>query len=281
MYYISDAHLDEILSQDIPYGDLTVELLGIEKRFGTITCWPKADTVICGASLAARLFRKVGLTVDLLVEDGAFVAAGTAFLQARGSAGGIHAVYKTAQNIMEYCSGIATRTAQLVAAVQSAKADCRVVTTRKHFPGTKMLALYAVQVGGGSIHRVGLSESVLIFDQHRAFCPDFLQNLSRLKALDPERKIAVEAGDFNEAVLFARAGADIVQCEKFTPAVFADTVRAVKSECPRVLVSAAGGIRADNAAHYAAAGADFVVTTWPYFGKPADVKMHIEALPTD
>ncbi len=277
MYFISDTFLDSVLSEDIPYGDLTVRLLGIDSKSGTLTCWPKADAVICGAEPAARLFRRLGLEVELSARDGQKLSAGTPFMKVSGPAGAIHASYKTAQNIMEYCSGIATRTARMVEAAARGRRGCRVVTTRKHFPGTKLLSLYAAQCGGAFMHRAGLSESVLVFDQHRTFCPDFEEALGRLRAADPERKIAVEAASLDEALAFARAGADIVQCEKMALEVFAQTVAAVKTLDSRILVSSAGGMNADNAADYAAAGADFLVTTWPYFGRPADVKMHIEA----
>ncbi len=280
MYYIGDAFLETVLKEDAPYGDLTTDLLGIEDAPGSITCWPKADTVICGAELAARLFEKVGLEAERSARDGQRLAARTPFLRARGTAGAIHAVYKTAQNIMEYCSGIATRTAEMKSAAQAVNPNCRIVVTRKHFPGTKTLALYAAHVGGAVAHRTGLSESVLVFDQHRTFCSeDFLERLLRMRRLDPERKIAVEAADAAEAIAFARVGADIIQCEKMPPGLFAETCARIKSECPHALVSAAGGVRADNAAQYAGAGADFLVTTWPYFGRPADIKMHIEGEP--
>ena len=261
------------------YGDLTVDLLEIEDKPGRILCWPKAETVICGADLAARLFKKVGLEVEQCARDGQRLAPKTVFLKAFGSAGRIHAVYKTAQNIMEYCSGIATRTADMIAAAQAVNPKCRVVTTRKHFPGTKVLSLYAVQTAAATEHRTGLSESVLVFDQHRTFCgDDFLQTLAQMRERDPERKIAVEAASFDEALAFAKAGADIIQCEKFSVELFARTASALKEVRPQVLVSAAGGLRADNAADYARAGADFLVTTWPYFGRPYDIKMSIEGL---
>ena len=178
---------------------------------------------------------------------------------------------------MEYCSGISTRARAMVDAAQAVNPACQVVTTRKHFPGTKTLALYAAQAGGALVHRTGLSESILVFDLHRVFTdPALLKDIDALRVRDPERKIAVEAGSLEEALTFARSGADIVQCERFTP----EEVRLLKSallqEKYRTLISAAGGVNAANAADYAAAGADFLVTTAPYFGRPADIKMQIE-----
>lgn len=277
MYFLPDSFLDELLAEDIPYGDLTMRLLGADHRAGRVECFLKADGVVAGAEIAERLFQKVGLATHRTVRDGKVRAAGEVFLTAEGEAGRIHAVYKTAQNVMEYCSGIAQRAHAMVTAAQAVSPRCQVVTTRKHFPGTKCLSLYAAQAGGALVHRTGLSESVLVFDQHRVFCDDFLATLSEMAARDPERKIAVEAGTIDEALAFAEHGAHIVQCEKMPPDVFAELVRAVRTHYPDVLISAAGGVKAENAAAYALAGADFLVTTWPYFGRPADVKMRISA----
>ena len=277
MFFVSDALLDQILADDIPYGDATTALLGIEKVPGIVRCRPKAETTIAGVTLAERLFARVGLQTTRFHEEGDTVAAGTVILEGRGSAGAIHAVYKTAQNILEYASGIATRTHQMVEEARAGNPLCRVAVTRKHFPGTKTLSLYAAMSGGAVAHRMGLSESVLVFDQHRVFIPDFEKRLTEAKKADPERKIAVEAADIREGLAFAAAGADIIQCEKFSVEALSEFVSQAKREFPPLIISAAGGINAANARAYAQTGVDFLVTTWPYFGKPADVKMQILA----
>ena len=124
---------------------------------------------------------------------------------------------------------------------------------------------------------MGLSESVLVFDQHRVFIADFEKRLTEVKKADPERKIAVEAADIHEGLSFAAAGADIIQCEKFSVETLTEFVTQAKREFPQLIISAAGGVNAANARAYAQTGVDFLVTTWPYFGKPADVKMQILA----
>lgn len=276
MFFVSDAFLESILLEDVPYGDATSSLLGIDDVNGMIECFPKADCVVSGVTLAQRLFEKAGLFTERFAEDGEAVCTGSVILKARGQAGAIHAVYKTAQNIMEYCSGISSRAHAMVKAALSGNPRCRVVTTRKHFPGTKTLSLYASQAGGALIHRTGLSESILIFDQHRVFVDEsVVAELGALRDRDPERKICIEAGDPDEAMRFVQAGADIVQCERFAIDSFSEFVLRAKALRPEVLISAAGGIKADNAQAYAAAGADFLVSTWPYFGRPADIKMRI------
>lgn len=277
MFFVSDALLDQILTDDIPYGDATTALLGIEKVPGIVRCRPKAETTIAGVALAERLFTRVGLQTTCFHEEGDTVDAGTVILEGRGPAGAIHAVYKTAQNILEYASGIATRTHQMVQEAKAGNAACRVAVTRKHFPGTKTLSLYAAMAGGAVVHRMGLSESVLVFDQHRVFIPDFEKRLAETKKADPERKIAVEASDAQEGFAFAAAGADIIQCEKFSTEALSEFVSQAKRKFPQLIISAAGGLNAANTRAYAQTSVDFLVTTWPYFGKPADVKMQILA----
>ena len=126
MFFVSDALLDQILTDDIPYGDATTALLGIEKVPGIVRCRPKAETTIAGVALAERLFTRVGLQTTCFHEEGDTVDAGTVILEGRGPAGAIHAVYKTAQNILEYASGIATRTHQMVQEAKAGNAACRV-----------------------------------------------------------------------------------------------------------------------------------------------------------
>lgn len=279
MYFFPEAELEAILSEDIPYGDLTSRLLGLEGARGAVECLFKEEGVLAGAELAERLFLKAGLSVTRTAQDGDVLSAKTVFLRAVGRADRIHAVYKVAQNVMEYASAIATRTRAMVEAAQSVNPDCRVVTTRKHFPGTKRLSLLAVEAGGGLVHRTGLSESILIFDQHRVFSPDFAERLKTLRRLDPERKVAVEVADVEEGVRAADLGADILQCDKMSPEDVGSLVARAKASHSGLIVSAAGGVNAGNAADYARTGADFLVTSWPYFGRPHDVKMRMSASP--
>lgn len=89
----------------------------------------------------------------------------------------------------------------------------------------------------------------------------------------PEKKIAMEANSPEEAVAFARAGVHVIQCERFEPLVLAECVVALHDLSPAIAVAAAGGMNATNAAEYARTGVDILVTSWPYFGRPQDIKV--------
>lgn len=277
MFYIPNSVLESIIAEDIPWNDATTEALSISARPGAISCFPKIDGVVSGIDIAKRMFESVGLNVTHFAKDGAFYAAKTPVLKAVGRADQIHAVYKTAQNIMEYSSGISNRVRQMVEQAASVNPKVKIAVTRKHFPGTKAISLNAALLGGAIVHRAGLSESILVFDQHRVFCTDPADAIKAAKLHEPEKKIAVEVSSAEEGLRFIEAGADIIQCERFSFDDLRSFVTAAKAMRPDIIINAAGGVNASNAKEFAAAGADVLVTSWVYFGKPFDIKMKISA----
>lgn len=276
MIRISQAYVDSLLEGDWQLHDLTTEGMGIENQTGRVTAKPKTAGVVAGLEIAVRLFEAVGLKPKVLARDGDEVGAGEPILIAEGPAGALHAVYKEAQCVLEYATGIARRTRAMTDAARAVSPAVTVACTRKHFPGTKVLSAAGVLAGGGILHRVGVSDSILVFDQHRVLTDDPESAVRRLIAREPERKVAVEVDSPEEGLRWARLGVHIIQCERFAPDVLKAFVREVKAQCPGVVVNAAGGVNGENAAAYAETGADVLVTSWPYFGRPADVKMAFE-----
>jgi molybdenum transport protein len=208
-----------------------------------------------------------------VVPSGTRLAPGAEILSLAGDAAGLHAVWKTAQTLMEYLSGIATCAADIVDAARRANPSAAVVCTRKNFPGTKAAAMKAVLCAGASPHRLSLSETLLVFAEHRAFLPGLgaAETLQRLRRQWPERAVVVEVGDLDEAHHWLAAGVDIVQLEKLPPeAVTALAEQLAESGWPG-RIAAAGGIRPDNAEAYARAGAGILVSSAPYFAPPRDV----------
>jgi molybdenum transport protein len=202
--------------------------------------------------------------------SGSQAAAGDVLLQAQGSAASLHHAWKTAQTLVEWASGLATATAAIVSAANGVAVAC----TRKNVPGTKALSVKAVLSGGGIMHRLGLSETLLVFAEHRLFLSELPeQTITRLRQRQPEKKIVVEVSSVEEALRWAAAGCDVLQLEKFTPDAVAACRLALGSQTHRPLLAAAGGVRADNAAAYVAAGADFLVTSAPYTAPPKDVQV--------
>lgn len=277
-YLIPDTDLERFLEEDLPYGDLTTTLLGIGNDYGEITFSTRQETVICCTEEAGRVFGKCGACVTSSLPSGRRVGAGTVILTAEGTAASLHAGWKVALNLLEYASGIATRTGTIVRRAKEANPSVNVVTTRKSFPGTKKVAIKAIMAGGAFPHRLGLSESVLVFAQHTAFLGGldrFLDTIPALKLQAPEQKLLVEADTAEEALRIAAAGADVVQVDKMPVGELAELVAEIRRCCPNVAISAAGGINADNAAGYAATGIDIIVLSSVYFGKPSDISATI------
>ncbi len=274
IYCLPDSVIESFIEEDIPYGDLTTHLLGIGDQPGRIVFTTREETTICCTEEAARVLQICGAMPSACLPSGAKLAAGSEFLTADGSARSLHAAWKVALNLLEYASGIASRTERIVTAVRGANPSIAVLTTRKSFPGTKKIAIKAISAGGALPHRLGLSESILVFKQHTAFLgglETFAGSIAALRLTARESKIIVEADTVEEALLIARSGADVVQIDKIAPARLADTVTAIRAANPNILISAAGGINEGNAAEYAASGIDIIVLSSVYFGKPADI----------
>lgn len=276
---IADDELRNWLAEDIPYGDLTTHALGIGAREGRIRFAARQPMVAACSEEAARIMALAGARVTLVVASGTALPAGGLILAAEGPAAVLHAGWKVAQTLLETTGGIATAARAIVDAVRAADSQAAVACTRKSLPGTRSLSVKAILCGGAVPHRLGLSETILLFAQHRAFCGDASLSaiIDRLRQSAPEKKIVVEADTLDEARQIADAGADVVQIDKAPPGDVAALRRHCEGQSPRPLVAAAGGINATNAADYARAGADVIVTSAPYAARPLDVEIAMSA----
>ncbi len=276
---IPDTEIDRWLLEDVPFGDLTTHALGIGERLGCMKFQARETLVAAASEEAVRLLVRVGCTVGEVCPSGAKVEAGAQLLVADGSAAALLAGWKVAQTLMEYASGIATVAADIVQAARAVNPKIVVACTRKTFPGAKAISLKAIMAAGAVPHRLGLSETVLVFPEHRVFLngESMISTVTRLKIVCPERKIVVEVNSPDEALLAAQAGADVVQLEKFSPDLVAKVLAQLAITAPDVKIAAAGGVNPANAADYARAGAHILVTSAPYFAPPADIKVIISA----
>lgn len=278
MITLGDAELFRLLDDDVPSDDLTTTALGIGAARARLEFRVRQPMTLCAVEEAARVFTLAGARASIACPTGSALAAGEVLLTAEGSAASLHRAWKTAQVLVEWASGIATAAAAIVAAAGGVPVAC----TRKNVPATKALSVKAVRAGGATMHRLGLSESLLVFAEHRLFLDEEpAVTVARLKHVEPERKVVVEIADVEEFFVWARAGADVLQLEKFSVADVAACRRlasAVPGDTashgfPHVLLAAAGGINAGNAAAYAAAGADLLVTSAPFTAPPRDVQV--------
>lgn len=273
MIVLGDDELGCLLNDDAPYGDLTTTTLGIGAARTRLDFRARQAMTVCAVEEAARIFVLAGATARIVRASGDALAAGDLMLEAEGSATALHRAWKAAQVLVEWASGIATATSAIVAAARGVPVAC----TRKNVPGTKALSIKAVRAGGATMHRLGLSETLLVFAEHRMFLAEApAATVARMKRAEPEKKIVVEVGDIDEARRWGIAGADVLQLEKFSVADVAALVeyrRIASTDFSHVLLAAAGGINAANAGVYADAGADLLVTSAPYTAPPRDVAL--------
>ena len=274
MLALTDAELAQLLRDDVPNGDLTTSALAIGGQTAAIEFQARQPLTACCTEEAVRMFELAGARAERVTPSGSRAAPGTSLLRATGSAAALHAGWKATQILVEWASGIASATAAIVAAA----GDTPVACTRKNAPGTKALSIKAIKAGGATMHRLGLSETLLVFAEHRLFLDEPpADTVARLHRQQPEKKVVVEVATPDEALRWARAGAEVLQLEKFTPEQVAQT-RATMTEFS-VVLAAAGGINAGNAAAYVAAGADLLVTSAPYTAPPRDVQVTFRRLP--
>ncbi len=278
---ITDALLDALLAEDAPLGDLTTMVLGIGGRPGRIRFAARAPMVLCCVEDAERMLIRLGARTRRWRASGEAVDAGEVFLEAEGCAAVLHLAWKTGQNLMEHASGIATSARRIVEAGRAVAPHIAVACTRKSFPGTRAIAAKAVVAGGAQLHRAGLSETLLVFPEHYAFLGGIgglLPILPDLKRRAPEKKLVVETGSVEDAVALARHGAEVIQLERLSPDQSRQVVERTRDLRPPPLIAAAGGVNEQNAGLYADAGCAILVTSAPYFARPADVGVTIESL---
>lgn len=274
---LSDHELQALLTEDVPFGDLTTEALGIAGRAGRIRFEARDPMVVCGTEEAARLFALCGAHSELQAPSGRAAEPGTPLLTATGPAGALHRAWKSAQTLVEWCSGMASSAAAIQAAARRGHPDAIVAGTRKNVPGTRRLAVKAFRAGGAVMHRCGLSETILVFAEHRQFLTDAspATAIANLRRQAPEKRVVVEVHSLDEALDWAEA--DVLQLEKFAPEAVAEVIDALATRGSSALVAAAGGINARNAEDYARAGARLLVTSAPHQAQPRDVQVRFTA----
>lgn len=279
MYCVSKLFLETILKEDVPYLDLTTELLGIGNEIGKISFTARHNMILAGSEEVVYLGEFLNLKTVYAKPSGRMIEKGSNFLALNGPVYQIHSLWKVALNILEYTSGIATYSRELLKEGQQYNKDFFVVSTRKHLPNTKELTLKGVLSGGVYPHRLGLSETILVFDHHRIFLKESLKDkIYYVKKIAPEKKIIIEASTKEEALEFSKMSIDGIQLDKIPIEDLKELVRLIKEYNNNLLLIATGGINIKNIGLYAQAGVDGVVTSSMYFCKPSDIKVDIEPL---
>ena len=241
-------------------GDLTTDAIVPADRRATTLLVARQPGVVAGLDLARLAFQLIDPAIEMRIEhnDGATLAPGDVIAAVSGPARGILTAERVALNFLCRLSGIASATASIVAAIGNHKA--RVVCTRKTTPGLRAIEKYAVRVGGGSNHRFGLDDAVLIKDNHVAVAGSVSEALKRAKgSVGHLVKIELEVDTLDQLKEALDHGVDAVLLDNMAPDVLA---RAVEMVAGRAITEASGRITPATAPQIAATGVDLISIGW-------------------
>ena len=214
----------------------------------------RRDGVIAGLDMARAVLEEVGLTdISLFVKDGDRVSAGKTLMSVRGDTRAILLAERTALNFLGHLSGIATLTSVWVSAV--AGTSCKIRDTRKTTPGMRVLEKYAVRMGGGTNHRMSLSDAALIKDNHIAAAGGVSEAFKKVRAQFPTAEIEIEVDTLDQLAEVLPLKPDLILLDNMSPELCRKAVEAVAGQCK---LEASGGISLDSAKSFAQTGVDYL-----------------------
>lgn len=248
------------LAEDVGTGDVTTLACVPPEARSRALLQAREPMVLAGLDLAIEAFRQLdpNLRTTPRAQDGDDIAAGSTVLEIEGSARGILTAERVALNFCQRLSGVATLTARFVAAVQGTQT--RILDTRKTTPGWRRLEKYAVACGGGTNHRTGLYDLILIKDNHLAALRNAQPNaiaaaVDRARQCWPELRVEVETDTLDQVDQAVAAGANIILLDNMDLATLREAVRRVAG---RARTEASGGVRLDTVRAIAETGVDSI-----------------------
>lgn len=258
------ANLDELirmaLREDIGDGDHSTLACIPSDAEGTAKMVAKQDGVLCGQEVGLRVFQMVDptLKVALLKQDGDSITKGDVVMTVSGHSGSILTAERTALNFMQRMSGIATETRRMVSMLDGLQT--RLLDTRKTTPNMRLLEKYAVACGGGTNHRIGLYDMIMLKDNHIDFAGGIESAIDRtrqyLKEKNKPLKIEIEVRDLDELQrVLDHGGVDRIMLDNFDVPTLREAVRRI-DHCYET--EASGGITDSTLRSYAETGVDFI-----------------------
>ena len=248
------------LDEDLRYGpDITTMATVPADAVATASMVPREPGVIAGVDVALLVLDAVlanGYDVMHRVDDGARLQPGEPLLTVRAETRGLLTAERTMLNLICHLSGIATTTAAWVGAVHGTKAKVR--DTRKTLPGLRALQKYAVRVGGGVNHRLGLGDAALIKDNHVVAAGSVVDALRAVREAAPNLPCEVEVDSLEQLDEVLAEKPELVLLDNFPVWQTQMAVQRRDARAPAVLLESSGGLSLENAAGYAATGVDYL-----------------------
>jgi nicotinate-nucleotide pyrophosphorylase (carboxylating) len=265
------------LAEDIHTGDITTESVVTSSCKGRARIIAKEPMVVAGLHVARQVFLTVdpSLKFTPLAQEGEQVAVGALMAELEGAAASLLTGERVALNFLQRLCGIATVTSHYVEAVKGTGA--RIVDTRKTTPGLRMLEKYAVRVGGGTNHRTGLYDGVLIKENHIAAAGGITEAVRRARQRIPHTiKVEVETETLDEVREAVSVGADIIMLDNMGISAMAEAVALIGG---RALVEASGGMRLEQVRSVAETGVDIIsVGALTHSARAMDISLLMEEL---
>lgn len=255
-----DQLLDLAFAEDLGDGDHTTLSTIPAEAQGRSRLIIKEDGILAGVDIAEKVLHKVDpeINMNIMIQDGAEVKKGDVAFTAEGSIRSLLIAERPMLNIMQRMSGVATMTRRYQDELKGL--HTRVLDTRKTTPGMRMLEKEAVKIGGGTNHRIGLFDMILIKDNHIDFAGGIEKAIDRANAYCKENgkdlKIEVEVRSLDDIrKVLEHGGVDRIMFDNFTPALTREAVELVGG---KVETESSGGITIDNLRQYGEAGVDFI-----------------------
>ena len=242
------------LAEDLGDGDITSELIPASKTIEAIVL-SREEAVVCGVDWVNEVFAQIdsNVSIDWSVEEGMLVNAGTELLKLRGSARSILSGERTALNFLQTLSGTASQTRYFVDLL--AETSVTLLDTRKTLPGLRSAQKYAVKIGGGTNHRLGLFDAFLIKENHIDACGGIPKAIAAARALHPEKIVEIEVQNLPEFMQAIEAEPDIIMLDNFSIDSMKEAVVLNQGRCK---LEASGGIQQDQLVNIAKTGVNYI-----------------------
>lgn len=254
-YLIIDELIKKAIQEDMPFGDITTNALIPEDSLSTASIIAKEDGIICGIPVFKRVFKIIGnVKCDFNIKDGDKVTTGQIFGNLTGNTRSILMGERIALNLMQRMSGVATTTYNYSSKLTGLKS--KLVDTRKTTPLYRHLDKYSVLCGGGANHRLSLSDSILIKDNHIAAAGGIKKAVALAKKNSSfTTKIEVETETKEQVLEAIEAKADIIMLDNMTPEESKEMIELING---RAITECSGNITLDTIRAYGESGADYI-----------------------
>lgn len=251
-----DYIIDHAFREDIGEGDVTTNNLVPESVAASASMTAKADGVIAGLPIAEKVFKRLDAKLEWkpVVKDGDFVKKGDVIVEISGTFRALLTGERLALNLLQRMSGIATETARYMAEIKGS--NVKILDTRKTVPGLRTLDKYAVKMGGGTNHRIGLYDLVMIKDNHIKIAGSITAAVQQIrKAIPTDMKVEVETTNLKEVKEAVKAGADIIMLDNMSNDLMSEAVKIIDG---RSVVEASGNMNLNRLKGVAATGVDCI-----------------------